>query len=231
MDLILVPGYWLDASSWDGVAPGLRAAGHQVEALTLPGLESVDADRSGIGLRDHVDAVVARIDAASEAVVLVGHAEGGALVSAAADARPEHVARAIYVDSGPIGDGQVNPDVWSAEGADIPFPQWDKFADGLIGDLDEESMAQLRERAIPHPVGVSTEPLRLSDERRYSVPTTIIACSITTAALGQLVEQGHPALAEAMQLRDVEILELASSHWPQLTKPAELTEMILTALR
>ncbi|MDQ3734357.1 MAG: alpha/beta hydrolase, partial [Actinomycetota bacterium] len=58
MDIILIPGLWLDGSSWSEVAPALEQAGHRVRALTLPGLESVNADRSGIRLKDHVDAVV-----------------------------------------------------------------------------------------------------------------------------------------------------------------------------
>ena len=45
--IILVPGFWLGAWAWDEVAADLRAAGHDVTALTLPGLESKDADRSG----------------------------------------------------------------------------------------------------------------------------------------------------------------------------------------
>ena len=44
--IILVPGFWLGAWAWDEVAETLRADGHDVTALTLPGLESVDADRS-----------------------------------------------------------------------------------------------------------------------------------------------------------------------------------------
>ena len=58
MDVILIPGFWLDASSWDQVVPGLRQAGHRIHALTLPGMESKAADRAKITLRDHVDAVV-----------------------------------------------------------------------------------------------------------------------------------------------------------------------------
>ena len=92
MKVILVPGFWLDASSWDGVVPALEESGHSVEALTLPGLESLDADRSGVTLRDHVDAVIARIDAADEPVVLVGHSGGGSIIAGAADARPDRVA-------------------------------------------------------------------------------------------------------------------------------------------
>ena len=108
MDIILIPGFWLDTSSWDEVIPALRQAGHRVQALTLPGMESKDADRSQITLRDHIDAVVGVIDSgdpASGKVVLVGHSGGGAIAYAAADARPGRVARVVYVDSFPMGEG------------------------------------------------------------------------------------------------------------------------------
>src|SRR6266498_1721829 len=105
MDIILIPGFWLDASSWNEVAPVLEQAGHRVRPLTLPGLESRDAHRSGIRLRDHVEAVVAAVDEADGPVVLVGHSGGGAIAYAAADARPDRVARVVYVDSGPLADG------------------------------------------------------------------------------------------------------------------------------
>ena len=77
------------------VVPALEAAGHATQALTLPGLESLDVDRSGITLRDHVGAVVAPNDAADQPVVLVGHSAGGSIIAGAADARPERVARAV----------------------------------------------------------------------------------------------------------------------------------------
>ena len=85
MQIILVPGFWLTADSWAAVTPRLEAAGHRVRALTLPGLESLDASRAGIGLDDHIDAVVAAIDevqseSESESVVLVGHSGGGAII-------------------------------------------------------------------------------------------------------------------------------------------------------
>ena len=61
--IVLVPGFWLGAWAWGEVAATLRADGHQVTAITLPGLESVEADRSGITFADHVDAIC---DAVSE---------------------------------------------------------------------------------------------------------------------------------------------------------------------
>ena len=52
--IILVPGFWLGAWAWDEVADILKGDGHDVTAITLPGLESGDADRSGITFADHV---------------------------------------------------------------------------------------------------------------------------------------------------------------------------------
>src|ERR1700733_1636808 len=98
MDIILIPGFWLDASSWDEVVPALEQAGHRTHPLTLPGMESRDADRSGITLRDHIDAVVGVIDSLDPAdgqVVLAEHSGGGAIAHAAVDARPDRVARVI----------------------------------------------------------------------------------------------------------------------------------------
>ena len=72
MEIVLIPGFWLDGASWDDVAEPLRNAGHSVHALTLPGLESREADRTGISLRDHVDAVIAVVDSIPDVVVLAG---------------------------------------------------------------------------------------------------------------------------------------------------------------
>jgi len=55
--VVLVPGFWLGAWAWDEVAEALRSNGHDVTALTLPGLESADADRSSVTLTDHVDVI------------------------------------------------------------------------------------------------------------------------------------------------------------------------------
>ena len=71
--IVLVPGFWLGAWAWEDVASTLRADGHEVSALTLPGLESADADRSAITLSDHVDAICAAVTAAGGPVVLAVH--------------------------------------------------------------------------------------------------------------------------------------------------------------
>src|SRR5262245_52320739 len=135
MDLILIPGFWLDASSWDEVTPDLERAGHRVRPLTLPGLESQDADRRGVRLGDHVRAVVAAIDEADRPGVLVGHSGGGAVAHAAADARPDRVARVVYVDSVPLGHGGAINDHLPVVNGEIPLPDWAHFEEESLRDL------------------------------------------------------------------------------------------------
>jgi pimeloyl-ACP methyl ester carboxylesterase len=230
MDIILVPGFWLDASSWSEVTPPLAAAGHRVHPLTLPGLESADAPRSGIGLRTHIDAVVAKIDALDAPVVLVGHSGGGAVIHGAVDARPDRVVRAVYVDSGPLGEGGVINDELPADGDEVPLPPWELFEAGDLVDLDEELRAEFCARAIPHPRGAAADKQELHDERRYEVPATVIACEFPSSVLAEMIEGGHPYVAELGRIRNVEYVDLPTGHWPQFTKPGELGAAILAAV-
>src|SRR5215207_7924447 len=230
MNIILIPGFWLDGSSWDEVVPGLQQAGHQVRALTLPGLESADADRAGIRLRDHVDAVIAAVDEVDGPVVLVGHSGGGAIAHAAADARPDRVARVVYVDAGPVGDGQALNDQLPIVDGEIPLPDWREFDEEDLRDLDEELRKAFRARAVPQPRAVAYDRQVLTDKRRSDVPPTIIACEFPSELLRDWIAQGHPYVAELAAMHDVEYIDLATGHWPQFTKPAELVEAILAAI-
>ena len=230
MDIILVPGFWLDASSWSKVTPALVAAGHRVHPLTLPGLESPDASRAGIGLQDHIDAVVETIDEFADPVVLVGHSGGGAIIYGAIDARPDRVAQAIYVDSGPLAAGGVINNELPADGDDVPLPPWDTFDDADLTDLDDDLRAEFRARAIPEPRGVAYDMQQLSDERRFEVPTTIIACEFPSSQILEWIEGDHPYVAELSRIRNVEYIDLPTGHWPQFTRPVELGAEILAAV-
>jgi pimeloyl-ACP methyl ester carboxylesterase/uncharacterized damage-inducible protein DinB len=230
-DVILVPGLWLDGSSWDQVVPTLERAGHRAHPLTLPGMESRDADRSRVTLRDHVDAVVEAIDACAAAgqVVLVGHSGGCGIAHAAVDARPDRVARVVYVGGFPAGPGDTIADGFPAEGGEVPLPDWSAFEEADLVDLDDQARAAFRERAIPSPARVVGDPQRLSDERRYDVPVTVIATEFTSDMLRGWIEQGLAPVRELARLRDVEYVDLPTGHWPQFTRPEELARAILQA--
>jgi pimeloyl-ACP methyl ester carboxylesterase len=98
--IILVPGWWLGSWAWDEVAALLRGDGHDVTALTLPGLDSADADRSTISQSDHVAAIVEAVRAAPAPVVLAVHSGAGFTGYAASDRIPERIGAMVYVDTG-----------------------------------------------------------------------------------------------------------------------------------
>lgn len=230
MDVILIPGLWLDGSSWDRVVPFLAAAGHNPHPMTLPGMESPTADRSAVALHHHVEAVTAAIDGAEDRVVLVGHSAGAAIAHAAVDARPDRVARAVYVGGFPTGDGDAIADGFPAENGEVALPPWDAFDDGDLADLDERALAEFRQRAIPSPEHVTRDPQQLSDERRYEVPVTVVATEFTSDMLRGWIEQGMEPVREFTRIRSVEYVDLPTGHWPQFTRPAELAGIILASI-
>jgi pimeloyl-ACP methyl ester carboxylesterase/predicted enzyme related to lactoylglutathione lyase len=227
MDIILVPGLWLDGSSWDRVTPVLEAAGHRVRPITLPGLESADADRSTITLRDNVDAVVAAIDACAKSPLVVGHSAACGIVHAAVDARPDKVVRAVYIGGFPSPHGRPLAGGFTPVGADLALPDWSEFDDADLTDLDEEARARFRKRAAPSPAALASDKQTLSNPARYNVPVTSIAPEYTSAMLKEWIAEGAESVSEFARIREVEYLDLPTGHWPQFTRPDDLAELIL----
>jgi pimeloyl-ACP methyl ester carboxylesterase len=240
VDIVLVPGLWLDASSWDGVTPLLERGGHTTRPLTLPGLEAADADRSAIGLADHVGAVVAAIDAAVDAatdatgpdgrVAVVAHSVGCGVAHGAVDARPDRVARVFHIGGFPTAAGRSVAPPFAAENGGLPLPDWSEFDEPDLRDLDDAALAAFRERAVPSPARLVTDLQALGDARRYDVPVTAVCPEYTAADLQAWVAAGEPPVAELASSRDVEYVDLPTGHWPQLTRPEELAELILARL-
>lgn len=228
MDIILVHGLWLNGSSWDAVTPVLEKAGHGVRALTLPGAESKDADRSGVTVRDHVDAVVTALDEATGPALLVAHSAGSPIGHAAVDARPDRVARAVYVGGFPGPDGDPVLAGLPAENGEVGMPDWKEMGEEAnVVDFDDEALARLYAEAIPVPEGVLTTPVRLRDERRYDVPVTAVCPEYRAAELRGWVQDG--SLPELARIRDVQYVDLPGGHWPQFTQPEKLAGLILDA--
>jgi pimeloyl-ACP methyl ester carboxylesterase len=226
--IILVPGFWLGSWAWDEVAAALRADGHDVTALTLPGLESADADRSGITLSDHVDAICEAVDAAGAPVVLAVHSGAGAAGYAASDRIPERIAAMIYVDSGPA-TGALEPEF---DGVEKPLPSPEELeAEENLDGLSGEQLDTFRRRAVPEPGGVLREAPELTNDARLDVPTIAICTAFSSDEYKAAVAQGYAWLGGFAELRNVTWVDLPTSHWPMWSRPRELAEIIGDAAR
>jgi pimeloyl-ACP methyl ester carboxylesterase len=221
--IILVPGFWLGAWAWDEVVALLSADGHDVTALTLPGLESAATDRSTITLADHVDAIVNAVEAAGAPVVLAVHSATGFSGYAASDRVPDRIAAMVYVDTAP-GTGALDPDF-----ADVEKPMdWDEIkAEENLDGLSKEQLATFRERAVPVPGALLREGAELTNDARRDIPSTIICTGFPSEQFkAAAAEKDWAWLGGIRELRNVTWLDLPTSHWPMWSRPADLARII-----
>jgi len=222
--IILVPGFWLGAWAWDDVVPALRADGHDVTAVTLPGLEPAGADRSAVSLSDHIGAICEAVTAAGAPAVLAVHSGAGVPGYAASDRVPDQLAAMVYVDSGPA-TAALDPGFGAAE---MPLPSWQELEqDGTSLDgLSGEQLETFRRRAVPEPGAALREGPELANDRRLDVPSTVICSSFTSEQIKEFVRAGYAWIAGLAELRDVTYVDLPTSHWPMWSRPQELAAII-----
>jgi pimeloyl-ACP methyl ester carboxylesterase len=222
--IILVPGFWLGAWAWDEVAAPLRAEGHDVTALTLPGLEPADTDRGAIRLEEHVEAMCDAVRAAAAPPVLAVHSGAGVPGYAVTDRIPDRLGHVVYVDSFPEV-GPIDPDF---AGDEKPLPSWGDLGENLDG-ISEEQLATFRQRAVPQPGAALRDRLELRDERRLDVPTTVLCTAWPSAEFKKAIEAGQPWLAALGSLRNVTWVDLPTSHWPMWSRPQETARVLADA--
>jgi pimeloyl-ACP methyl ester carboxylesterase len=232
--IVLVPGHWLGAWAWDAVAEELRGRGHHVVAVTLPGLDPDDPERASATVAQQADALHSSVHAAAahgSSVVLVAHSGAGFPTSVLLDREPTAIARVVYVDSGPSSDGSVFDASVPPEEDEVPLPPFEELAAGgaSLEGLGEDDLQRFRDRSVPEPGPVVREPIHLGNDARRDVPSTIIACSFPSEVVMQMAQQGHPMMAEVGTLRDLELVDLPTGHWPMWSRPTDLAAAIANA--
>ena len=229
MDIILIPGLWLDASSWDEVIPALEKAGHRALPLTLPGLGAPASETADIGIAEWVDAAVAALDGLDGPAVVVGHSGGGNVAWGVADARPERVSRVIFVDTVPPPSGNGISEFEIVDGI-VPFPGWDFFPDEDVSDLDEATRARTVPSTHSVPARVPTDEIVLTDDRRHRIPVTLLMGGLDQPAFENMIEQWGPYAEEFHAIDDAEVVKVGSGHWPQFSVPEKLGRLINEAI-
>lgn len=221
--LILVPGFWIGAWAWDEVAGILRAEGHEVTALTLPGLESADADRASVTLADHVDAICAAVDSAGRPAVVAVHSGAGVPGYGASDRIPGDIAAMVYVDTGPA-TGPMDADFAADE---YPLPPTEKLRENeSLEGLSDEQLETFQRRGLPQPGAAMREGPSLTNPARLDIPTTVICTSYSSEQVKEAVEEGYAFLGGLAELRNVTYIDMPTSHWPMRSRPADLAAIL-----
>jgi pimeloyl-ACP methyl ester carboxylesterase len=226
---ILVHGSWHGGWCWDSVAMLLRGAGHRVEAPDLAGLGADRTDLADITLASWRDQIAALVDAAPEPVVLVGHSRGGIVISEVAEARPDKIARLVYLAAFLLDDGETIARTMRADGASLILPNLIVFEDGIssivrgealaetfYGDCTPEEVADARARLRPEPVLPNRTPVRVSAGRFGRVKRAYIATAADRAVPPALQRKMYTALPCDP------VITMDSAHSPFLSAPATL---------
>jgi pimeloyl-ACP methyl ester carboxylesterase len=232
---VLVPGIWLGGWVWRKVGVRLAAAGHSAWTPTLTGLgERNHILGPWVGLETHVDDVANVIEREGlDEVVLVGHGYGGTVAAAVADRVPERVARLVLVASSVPQDARAVIDVaapWlrslikgAPETKDdarvLPIPPADELGRHVaVSDMSDADRTWFWANAAAHPVRSLERPVTLSGAAS-NVPTTYVRCLADEMVTGPVRELPI----------DWEIRSVRSGHWPMVTRPDELTDVLREA--
>ena len=174
--ILLVHGAFGRAAVWHRVAPGLRAAGHEVEAVDLPGQGDDDTPVAEVTLDRYARRVCEAL-ATGRPAVLVGHSMGGVVITQAAADCPQHIDRLVYVAAFLPADGESLIDLTQRpEGAgdavqaglvvegDPPVARMPDEAarEGLMHCCDDEQAAWGISLRGVQPVAPFTHPVRLT---------------------------------------------------------------------
>lgn len=235
---VLVPGFWLGASVWRAVADRLRARGHVVHAVDLTGMgERAHLASSGTDLTTHIEDVVRVLEQHDlHDVVLVGHSYGALVTTGAADRVPGRVARLVYVDSGPLPEGLSQADFEGpaaraaneelvkehGQGWMLPPPPWAELAAG-VPEVDAAAVATLVEDSRPQPWLTATQPVALTGAWER-LPRTGVLCTFSLEQVRQLAP--HAPVFAHMVDGDWTWAELPTWHWPMVSRPAELADVL-----
>lgn len=230
---VLVPGFWLGAWVWDGVADRLRAEGHEVRAVTPLGVAE-RASTAAVSADDQVADIVATMSEERRPVVLVGHSGAGPMVVAAAEQARGNVRHLVLVDTGPMPDGMAHIDFhepptqeWirdriAAHDGWYPIPDaaWLRGSGASLDGLDDDTLETMWDRAAPEPGGVVTGAATrgVNDP---TLPKTLVASSLPGEQVRALAAAGVPAFAE-LTGTEWAIRDLPTGHWPMLSEPAAL---------
>jgi pimeloyl-ACP methyl ester carboxylesterase len=210
-----------------------------VYAPTLTGLgERAHLAHPMVGLETHIQDVVNVLEYEDlRRVILVGHSNGGTLITAVADRVPDRLAHLVYLDAFVPEDGQATIDLitfsrqaWEARvrteghGWLIPSLQpvpWDEFVRDVWRVTDEADRRWMVARLGPTPFKTFTDPVRRRNPAAEKLPRTYIRCRLhLSAAFDRFAEMARRTAGWRYR-------ELASAHEAFVTMPRELAELLL----
>ncbi|MDR7275230.1 alpha/beta fold hydrolase [Catenuloplanes atrovinosus] len=231
MNIVLVPGVNHGGWCWYPVGQRMRAAGHAVHPLTLPGLAMGD-DPAGLRLADAVDFIVSEVERRDlRDVVLVGHSAAGIPITGAAPRIAGRLAHVAFFSGFIPRRGESMADALGPETAawmrataaaspdgTIPI-DFTTFSTRLMQDEPVALQRLVFDQLTPQPGGYVLESLDVDGLDTLGVPITYLLAErdIALAAPG----------AEPAARLGVTPIMVPGTHEAMLTHPDEVAAALL----
>jgi pimeloyl-ACP methyl ester carboxylesterase len=240
---VLVHGAFQDERAWSETAPRLRAAGHTVVAVRLPGRAGDTAPLAGITLDSYREQVAAVVAAQPAPVVLVGHSFGGITTANVAEKLPERVRALVFVGAYLPQAGApdqsmaklAEQDRWNGFTRENFVVAKDYQTAGVLerdvvglfcGDCSAGDQARtLRDFHQKEPLKPAGTPVVVTAERYGRVPKVYVK-TLRDRAISPQMQQ---LMIERTQVKRV--IEVDSGHSPFLSQPDALARALLEAAR
>ena len=232
---LLIHGAWHGGWCWHKVLARLRMAG---KSATAPDLPSLGRDRTAveeITLQRWTDSVCGHLDEEGEPVILVGHSRAGAVISQAAEERPQKVRTLVYLAAYLLADGESVSQTALQDERSLVVPNMvlapDRksctlrdaaIKDALYGECRDEDVILAQSLLAPEALAPLTTPIRTSAANYGRVPRVYIECRRDRAV--SLSEQRRMVSAMPCQ----QIISMDTDHSPFFSAPDELTAHLLS---
>lgn len=229
---MLVHGAWHGAWCWEKVAPLLEEAGHEAVVFDLPGHGEDRTPVSEVSLRAYAERVCQALDEGDEPAVLVGHSMGGAVISEAAESRPEGIEVLVYLTAFLLPSGKTLLDYHQAdeesvvlhnlvvrEDEGVAVVREEALVEAFYADCPEEDAERAIARLVPQPAAPFATPVEVT-EAFGRVPRVYVECLHDRAITPQTQKKMYTGLPCR------EVVSLQTDHSPFFSAPQELAERL-----
>lgn len=228
---VLIHGACHGSWCWDKVVPLLKQAGHRVEAFDLPGSGQNKTPLSQVTLAAYTRRACEILDSQSESVILLGHSTGGAVITQAAEERPEKIRTLVYLTAILVQNGESAFQIASLDTGSLVLPSLivneeqgyytfkeEALKEVFYNDCSDEEVERAKRLLVPQALAPLVTPVSTTMENFGRVPKVYIECLRDRAISPSYQKKMYMALPFE------KIFSLDTSHSPFFSAPQELVK-------
>lgn len=232
-NFLLIHGSWHGAWCWYKIAPRLKAEGHAVSVVNLPG-RGENAARPVFVSLEHMVKVTAALLPKDRKTTVVVHSRYGVLASRLAEIASDRIDQTIYLASFMLPSGKTAAGYFRSDKKSLLPPameinelaMWDWlkpeiYREALYHDCSDDDNMLGRLLLCKEPLRPAIARLKLTDDGYGRVPRAYIRLTedqaVSLSLQDRLINETHADRVESIR----------ASHSAYFSKPDELTRIIL----